>query len=176
MAFPTLRAPHTGASASAGMGALNHGRSMQMAHAAANRLATARALSGSAGAPGAPGARLAGPNLAHLQTPQNRPQAGDWRAGVSAMVAHGAGKSVGPNEIHQAVGKLVQAGQFTPNQGMALVKHVGPLQGAAGHMTMRKVAHVAAGGALPAPPGAMPVPQAGAPLPVASAAPRPPGM
>jgi hypothetical protein len=107
--------------------------------------------------------------MAGSGAPQGR-RGGDWRAGVSAMAAHGAGVSVGPNEIHQAVGKLVQAGHLTPFQGQSLVQHHGPLVGAAGHKTMAQIAHVAVGGPIPAPsppqgPAAPPMPQGGPPRP-----------
>jgi hypothetical protein len=129
-----------------------HQHAASMAHGASQRLATARALGGAGGANGAPAARLGAPSVGQaMGSPQMmaRKSPGDWRAGVSALAAHGAGVSVGPNEIHQAVGKLVQAGHFTPMQGQALVQHHGPLMGRAGHQTMMKVAHVAAGGQVP---------------------------
>jgi hypothetical protein len=129
-----------------------HVHAATMAHGASQRLATARALSGAGGANGAPAARLGAPAVGKaMSNPQMmaRKSPGDWRAGVSAMAAHGAGVSVGPNEIHHAIGRLVQAGHFSPMQGQALVSHVGPLMGHAGHQTMMKIAHVAAGGQIP---------------------------
>ena len=142
-----------------------HNHASQMAHSAARRLATAKALGGSKGAPAASGAAPGGPSA---PPSSNAHQHADWRAGVSAIAAHGAGASVGPNEIHAGVAKLVQAGHLTPFQGQALVQHHGPLTGPAGHRTMHMVAHAAVGGRGPV----SPVPNVGAVSPVAP--PRPP--
>jgi hypothetical protein len=155
----------------------NHQHASQMAHGAAKRLATAKALGG--GKPPAPGPAPAQSGPAQ-PVPQGRPNA-DWRAGVSAIAAHGAGASVGPNEIHQGVAKLVQAGHLTPFQGQALVQHHGPLTGPAGHRTMHMVAHAAIGGpvppAAPAAPAAPPMPQApGGGMMVPPRPPAPPGV
>src|ERR1700759_745692 len=143
-----------------------HQHMSQMAHGAANRLATAKALGGAKGAPAAPAPAQSGPNQT---VPKGHPNA-DWRAGVSAIAAHGAGASVGPNEIHQGVAKLVQAGHLTPFQGQSLVQHHGPLMGPAGHRTMHMVAHAAIGGPMPPPP------PAGPPMQQAPGGGMPPGM
>lgn len=115
--FPQIHAPHTGASASAGMGNLDHTRAQHAAFSAARRLNMARSMSGRVGAP-APAA--GGP---------------DFRQHVSARVG---GASV--PEIHGAIDALTAAKQFTPLQGAALKVHNGPLQGPAGMQTIHKIA------------------------------------
>lgn len=145
-----LQQPHTGVAASAGMGALQHGHSQQMAFAANRRLQMARAMSGQPAQPG--------PMSGMMGHPPQQPQ-GDFRA----HVAQAAGVPASPQEVHQAIGAMAQSGQFTPLQAHALVNHVGPLQGPGGAQTVQKIAGAVrqrrmAGGA-PRPPaaGGMPV-------------------
>lgn len=148
MSFPHLHAAHTGASASAGMGTMNHLHSKQMGFQAAQRLQMAKALgSGGAAVPGSPAAGMAPPvnAIRPPMAPQapaapmapQAPQGGDWRQ----HVAQASGlPGVSAPEIHGAVGALAQAGQLNPVQAHALMAHQGPLQGQAGAQTVGKVA------------------------------------
>jgi hypothetical protein len=145
-----LSIPHTGVSASAGMGQMNHGHSQQMAFAANRRLQMARAMSGQPAQPGPMSGMMGAP------PPQQAPQ-GDFRQ----HVAQAAGVPAGPQEVHGAIQKLTQAGQFTPLQGHALMAHQGPLQGPQGAATVQKIAGVVRQGRMaPRPPMAPQAPMA----------------
>lgn len=127
MSFPHLQAAHTGASASAGMGTLNHLHTKQMGFAAAQRLQMAKTLGGS---PGGGAASNASP----MAPP---PGQGDYRQHVAQATGL---PSVSVPEVHQAIGALTQAGQFNPVQAHALVTHQGPLHGPGGAQTVGKIA------------------------------------
>ena len=90
----------------------NHGHAMQMAHAAASKVRLAKALGGAQG-------MSATPPMGHA--PQQT-MGQDYRQHIQAAIPN-----TNPAEIHQAVGTLVQQGQFSPIQGQALVQHQGPL-------------------------------------------------
>ncbi len=109
-------------------GHFNHGHATQMAHAAALKQQAARALQGrpTERAPVAPG----GP----AGVPGGAPQ--DYKAQLKAPLPH----------IHAAIDGLVNAGQLTPFQGMALKVHKGSV-----HPHVVKMI----ASALPKPPGAI---------------------
>lgn len=135
-----LKVPHTGVAASAGMGQLAHGHSQQMAFAANRRLQMARAMSGQPAQPS--------PTSGMMGHPPQQPQGGDFRQ----HVAQAAGVPVGPQEVHQAIGAMAQAGHFTPLQAHALVSHQGPLHGPQGAQTVQKIAGVVRQGRMSAAP------------------------
>lgn len=196
MAFP-MHAPHTGASASAGMGTLNHLHTKQMGFQAAQRLQMAKALgsprggvASMGGAPppvnpirppmAPPGAPMA-PGAPQAPGGPQAPQApgGDFRQHV-AQATGLPGVSV--PEVHQAIGALAQAGQFSPVQAHALVAHQGPLQGPAGAQTVGKIAMAVKGlrarqGGAGGPPGmgGPSQPGMGGPPPMSGGG-MPPGM
>lgn len=133
------------------MGTMNHLHTKQMGFQAAQRLQMARALGGSGASPmgaqpgpmAAPVNPIRPPMAPGAPIPPGAPQApqapsqGDWRQ--HAAQASGL-PGVSAPEVHNAVGALAKAGQFSPIQAHALVTHQGPLQGQAGAQTVGKVA------------------------------------
>lgn len=95
----------------------NHLQASQMAHAAAQKAAIGKVLTGGSKSP-----------------PSTAPKAPNYKAhvlGVAGM--HGTGSV---DHVHAAIDAATNAGAFTPGQGAALKAHNGPLHGPQGAHTI----------------------------------------